>query len=219
MPEINLQDVQETRKSSSESFRMITPEKGTMVNDAVGYWNDVFNDTAGIEKTKTSAYTDDRTYYDDNGKVYRINDSLEPNCRFEVRGYIYETDGQGRTICAEGKLRIREPDYIRHMDSMAAVGKGDQKEGDHRAHYIAHEFGGSDGIENLSPMKGELNQKDYAKIENKLVDAVKDGADVRLKVEPQYEGTSVRPTEYKMSYSINGEREVVIFRNGTESKA
>ena len=68
-------------------------------------------------------------------------------------------------------------------------------------------------------MKGELNQKDYAKIENKLVDAVKDGADVRLKVEPQYEGTSVRPTEYKMSYSINGEREVVIFRNGTESKA
>ena len=36
-------------------------------------------------------------------------------------------------------------------------------------------------------MDAKLNQGDFVKLENTLADAVKDGADVKLKVEPVYE--------------------------------
>ena len=48
--------------------------------------------------------------------------------------------------------------------------------------------------------------------------AVKDGADVKMRVEPVYEGNSNKPSEYKVTYSINGEKEVVVFNNRSEAK-
>lgn len=152
-------------------------------------------------------------YFDDNGKLYRRGDNLEPNSTFEVRGYTYKTDEYGRTISAEGKLRLKDPEFQKNMDPMDAVGKGDQKEDDDRGHLIAYQFDGSGGIENLSPMSSELNRKDYAGLERKLSAALKDGADVTLKVEPQFEGDSNRPTEYRVSYCIDEDRTVVVFRN------
>ena len=62
-------------------------------------------------------------------------------------------------------------------------------------------------------VEGKLNKGDYAKLEDTLAEAVKDGADVRLKVEPVYEGDAVRPTEFRVSYSIDGEKDVIVFKN------
>jgi len=42
---------------------------------------------------------------------------------------------------------------------------------------------------------------------------VKDGADVRMKVEPVYSGDSNRPDEFRVSYTIDGDKEVVVFKN------
>lgn len=61
----------------------------------------------------------------------------------------------------------------------------------------------------------KLNQGDYAKLENSLAEAVKDGADVRMKVEPVYSGDSNRPDEFRVSYTIDGDKEVVVFKNGS----
>lgn len=168
----------------------------------------IINKVDGIEKNETG----ERIYRDDNGNVYRVGDNLEPNKSYEVNGYKYQTDDLGRTISAEGKLRL-VPKHERRMDDMDAIGKGHQLEGDHRGHTIAHQFGGSGGIENVTPMNGELNTGAYKAMENRLADAVKDGADVKLKVEPKYEGDIFRPTEYKATYTIDNEKEVVIFRN------
>ena len=182
--------------------------------------NDVDDSSETIEESKDSIDNGDnkerkanREYYDDNGKLYRRGDNLEPNSTFEVRGYTYKTDEHGRTISAEGKLRLKDPEFPKTMDSMEAVGKGDQKDDDDRGHLIAYQFNGSGGIENLSPMSSDLNRKDYASLEKKLSAAVKDGADVTLKVEPQYGSDSNRPTEYRVSYSIDGDRTVVVFKN------
>lgn len=214
MPEIKLDDIQEIKNHEAENFRNIKPEWGTTPETAKKYWDDAFSNLLNEKRPMNSEMNNERVYSDDNGKIYRRGDNLEPNCRFEVRGYTYETDNLGRTKSAEGKLRLRDSDYKRNMDDMSSVGKGDQKEDDQRGHLIAHQFGGSGGIENLSPMSGELNQKDYAKLENTLADAVKDGADVRLTVEPVYQDGSHRPSEYRVSYSIDGERDVVVFKNG-----
>lgn len=221
MPEIKLNDLQEVKNTAPENFQNITPEMGTTIDGAKEYWNDVFNDSSKQEITGNTETGSERVYYDDKGKVYRKGDQLEPNSEFQVREYTYKTDDKGRVISAEGKLRQRDPSHTveserNNMDKMSAVGKGDQKEGDERGHLIALRFDGSGGIENLSPMSGEVNRKDYAKLEDKLADALNNGADVRLKVEPKFEGDSNRPSEYKVSYSIDGEKDVVVFRNGKE---
>ena len=200
-------EIQEAKVSETAGFREIKPESDIKSSDAKQFWDGQFDNSNTNEAGQ-------KEYYDDNGEKYRTGNQLEPNKKFEVNGYTFETDDKGRTISAEGQLRMRSPEFKRDMDSMDAVGKGDQKNGDQRGHLIGHQFEGSGGIENLVPMEGKLNQGDYVKLETTLADAVKDGADVKLKVEPVYEGDSNRPSEFRVSYSIDGDKNVVTFRNG-----
>lgn len=51
-----------------------------------------------------------------------------------------------------------------------------------------------------------------------IMNAVKDGSDVKMKVEPVYEGNSNKPSEYKVTHSINGEKEIIVFSNRNEGK-
>lgn len=208
MSEIKNKDTPEAIRPEKPGSPEIKPEVMSGA-DARSFWNNHFT-SEQVEGRKV--------YYDDNGKKYRVGDNLETNAKFEVNGYQYETDDQGRTISAEGTLRLRDPEYKRNMDSMDAVGKGDQQDGDHKGHLIGHRFEGSGGIENLVPMNGKLNQGDYAKLETTLADAVEEGAEVRLKVEPVYEGNSNRPSEFRISYSIDGEKDVIVFKNRSDSE-
>jgi len=158
-----------------------------------------------------------KEYYDDNGIKYREGDSLLPNIQFEVRGYKYETDDQGRVVSAEGQLRMRDPSYDRDMEEVREMDGQEYKPTDDRGHLIGHQFDGSDRLENLVPMDAKLNQGDFLKLEKTLADAVKDGADVRLKVEPIYEGASTRPSEFRVTYSIDGDKDAVVFKNEREA--
>ncbi|MCR5593361.1 MAG: DNA/RNA non-specific endonuclease [Saccharofermentans sp.] len=162
--------------------------------------------------------TSPKKYYDDNGNLYREGDNLIPNNEYEINGYKYKTDNDGRIISAEGKLQIKDHPGRKEMDPRSTVNKGDMEDSDQRGHLIADQFNGSGGIENVVAMDGKLNQGDYAKLENKLADAVKSGADVKYKVEPVYKDNSTRPSEFKVSYSINGEKTVTVFKNGSETK-
>ncbi|MCD8020326.1 MAG: DNA/RNA non-specific endonuclease [Clostridiales bacterium] len=136
-----------------------------------------------------------------------------PDNNFEVDGFHYETDSNGRTKSVEGQLQ-KAVSSKRSMDSMDVVGKGDNLDGDEKGHLIAHRFGGSDKLENLVAMDEKLNRGDYARMENELAKAVDAGADVRMKVEPEYKGDSNRPSEIRVTYSIDGDTSVRVFRNG-----
>lgn len=185
-------------------------------SEFVGKQNDTSeNYESGIKKeTETAA-----PYKDDNGKIYRDADSLLPNNEYVKNGYQYKTDNKGRIVSAEGKLQSKDHDGRSDMpDNMNKVGKGDQKKTDDRGHLIADQFNGSGDIANLVPMNGELNRGDYAKLENKLADAVKAGDDVRFRVDSVYSDNSYRPSEFKVSYRINGEKDTVVFKNGGDSK-
>lgn len=159
---------------------------------------------------------DFKSYYDDNGIKYRSGDTLVPDTTFQINGYIFATDDLGRTAFVHALLRMADSEYPRKMDSMEVIGNGDQKENDQRGHLIGHQFGGSDGIENLVPMDGKLNQGDYKKLEMMLADAVKDHCEVYLDIEPRYIGESKRPTSFIITYSIDGEKDVAIFQNDYE---
>lgn len=212
--EIVSKEAKETKNPSVENYKSIKPEKEMTSKEVNDFWDSEFKKEAS--ETNNDAGT--KEYLDDNGKKYREGDHLLPNTKFEVRGYQYETDDQGRVISAEGKLRMRDPDYERDMEVVRKIGNQEYKEGDHQGHLIGHQFGGSDKLENLVPMDAKLNRGDFAKLENTLAHAVKDGADVKLKVEPVYENDSTRPSEFKVSYSIDGDRDVVVFKNESEAK-
>lgn len=157
-----------------------------------------------------------KSYYDDNGELYRIKDALLPNNSYEINGYKYATDEKGRIVSAEGKLHLREDDYERNMEDVRNKEGQDYKSGDERGHVIGHQFGGSDRLENLVPMDAKLNHGDFFSLEKKLADAVWEKADVRLKVEPVYKDDSTRPSEFRVSYSIDGDRQTTVFRNERE---
>lgn len=212
--EIGKNDTRELQNTEGQDFQDIKPESGMTVSEANKYWDSVFDDgiSTGDEISEVS-----KQYLDDNGNEYREEDELKPNAEFERNGYRYKTDERGRVVSAEGKLKMRDPDYKRDMEKVRTMDSQEYKDTDDMGHVIGHQFGGSDKLENLVPMDAKLNRGDFAKLENTLADAVKNGADVRMKVEPVYEGDSMRPTEFRVSYSVDGERDAVIFKNGSEN--
>lgn len=156
----------------------------------------------------------EKYYYDSNGSLYRVDDQLLSNSTYELNGYKYETDDQGRIVSAEGKLHLKEDrDRLPIKDSIEAVGKGDQKGGDDRGHLIGDQFDGSNGLENLVPQDSNINRGDFKNFENELAREVKAGNEVYVKVEPVYDGNSNRPSCIVVTYSINGNENMRIFPN------
>ena len=198
MAEIKSSDVTELKNPETENYKSIKPEGNITKSESGDFWNDKFNQ-------------------DDNGNEYRDANDLKPNATYELNGYTYKTDDQGRITTAEGKLQIKDHQgykKINSHDNMEVVGKGNQKENDDRGHLIADRFNGKGDLGNLVPMDQELNRGDYVSLEDKLAKYVKDGADVRVKVEPIYFDDSKRPSEIKVSYTIDGEKDIVVFKNG-----
>lgn len=207
MNEVKPKEALEIESLESKKYKEIKPLEGTTYPESKEYWNNQFSES-------TLESQNDKIYYDDNGEKYREGNSLEPNITFEKNGYIYQTDELGRVISAEGKLQVKDHKGRREMpDKRDVVARGEMSDSDDSGHLIADRFNGSGELENLVPMERSLNRGDCAKLEGTLAEAVKDGADVRMKVEPVYNGDSNRPDEFRVSYSIDGDKEVVVFKN------
>ncbi|WP_196603020.1 DNA/RNA non-specific endonuclease [Pectinatus frisingensis] len=71
-------------------------------------------------------------------------------------------------------------------------------------HLIASIFKGSGDIDNLVPMNSTLNRSKYKSLENTWKKALADGKEVKVKIEPIYEGNSSRPSQFGVNYFING---------------
>ncbi|MCR5500793.1 MAG: DNA/RNA non-specific endonuclease [Acetatifactor sp.] len=210
-------EVKDVKPQSAESYRNIKPEKEISPKELKEAVNgEVIKARNEVESRENGP----KEYRDDNGVKYREGDTLLPNKVFEINKYTYKTDAYSRVISAEGKLQIKDHEGRRELDPRSAVDKGDMKDTDDRGHLIADRFNGSGGIENLVPMDSHLNKHgDYAKMENTLADAMKAGCKVELKVEPRYANDQTRPCELKVTYSIDGEKEVTVFKNESEAKS
>lgn len=208
-------DINEIRNPAPENFKSIKPETMKSQGEARNFWKEELDkqkDTAD-SKPDTNDNKAVKEYFDDNGEKYREGDNLLPNTKYEISGYKYETDDKGRIISAEGKLRVNDEIAGRSMEKVRDIEGQDYKPNDQQGHLIGHQFEGSDSLENMVPMRKELNLGDYKKLEMSLAKAVKEGADVRFKVEPVYRGGSTRPVEFRASYSINGEKGSQVFKN------
>ncbi len=212
-----ISDIRENNPHPIENFKNIKPEQEMSTKELNDFVKAEFQKAAEEAKAESRENAGPKVYYDDNGTKFREGEHLLPDKKFEINGYKYETDDKGRVISADGRLKIKDPEYKRDMENVKKLDGQEYKQTDDRGHLIGHQFGGSDKLENLVPMDAGLNRGDFAKLETTLADAVKDGADVRLKVEPVYEGDSTRPAEIRVTYSIDGDRDVIVFRNESEA--
>lgn len=173
--------------------------------------NDIINPSEPV--SPNSKYFKDGHIYetDDNGKVYKIDDELLPNSEYESNGYKYKTDDRGRVVNVSGNIKL-EPGQ-RDLNAQAKAGGDDRRQGDQGGHLIADRFGGSGGSENLVPMRSELNQGDYKKMENDLAKAVSEGKQVTVSVDVKYDADSKRPSSIAVSYTIDGETFKKTFTN------
>ena len=170
----------------------------------------VINSISDLEPSKQDV--NQKEYFDDNGNLYRVGNELVKNGSYQINGYRFETDGQGRTKSASGKLTT-VGFHERKMDPKYLIGKGDALDTDDRGHIIGHQFNGPDGMENLIPQDAFINRNDYKLLEENLADQVNDGKDVVVNIIPYYNSESGRPEGIFYFYKINGIAHMVVFPN------
>ena len=55
-------------------------------------------------------------------------------------------------------------------------------------------------------MNANLNHSLWQKLENGWANALQESKTVKVKIEPIFQGKDIRPTRFKVSYSIDNER-------------
>lgn len=136
----------------------------------------------------------------------------EPNTIYKVDGNkIYQTDSLVRVEKVEANLSLTKND--RNTYQQCATGKCGVS-GDEGGHLIASIFNGPGERLNLLPMNANLNKGAWKKMENAWASALKEGKSVSVKIEPIYNGSSVRPDRFTVRYSIGGDRPAIVdFKN------
>ncbi len=136
----------------------------------------------------------------------------EPNTIYKVDGNkVYQTDSLGRVEKVESSLSLTKND--RNTYQQCVTGKCGIS-GDEGGHLIASVFNGPGERLNLLPMNANLNKGAWKKMENAWASALKEGKSVSVKIEPIYNGSSVRPDRFTVRYSIGGDRPAIIdFKN------
>ena len=138
------------------------------------------------------------------GSWNELLNNPEPNTRYIVDGNkIYDTDHLGRVVRVEADLKLDTLD--RNTYQQLKAGK-QGIDGDEGGHLIASILNGSGEKINLLPMNSNLNRGLWKKHESRWANALRDGKTVKVKIEPVYQGTDIRPIKFKISYSIDNGR-------------
>ncbi|SQD95843.1 hypothetical protein FMEAI12_3350018 [Parafrankia sp. Ea1.12] len=127
-----------------------------------------------------------------------------------IKGYTFTVDEHGRTRRATGTLNVDTPD--RRDAAAAREARAAGKPGDDAGHLIGHRFNPPEGRINLVPQDMNLNRGAYRSLENKLAQAARDKS-VEVDIRVVYPEGSQRPSGIAIRYKIDGETEIVRFRN------
>jgi filamentous hemagglutinin len=79
---------------------------------------------------------------------------------------------------------------------------------------MASSLGGSGDKIKLVPQNGNLNTGAWKRMEDRWREALQDGKPVHVKIENVYDGSSIRPESFNITYRIGNDRPVeVTFKN------
>ena len=157
--------------------------------------------------------------YDDNGEPYAYDGVLLPNSEYDLNGYHYKTDSNGRIVEVSGTLKPKTHDGRKPLNTkMDDIAWGDQREDDDRGHLIADQFDGSNDAGNLTAQNKDINRKEVKDFEQQLAKEVAAGKKVEVKITVVYEGDSNRPSAYIYDCKIDGKPVKKIFKNEASGK-
>lgn len=160
-------------------------------------------DVKGV--TKGTGNVSKKVVYGDQFTKVDGKKALKPDIEYTTNeGYHYKTDSNGRISSAEAKLQLGKAE--RNQYAQRIVGGKDRLSNDDGGHLIASIFKGSGDIDNLVPMNATLNRSEYKTLENAWRKALQEGGEVAIKVKPKYDGNSLRPSEFKINYTIDGKK-------------
>ncbi|MGK8688756.1 DNA/RNA non-specific endonuclease [Bacillus cereus] len=145
---------------------------------------------------------------------------LAPDVEYKSpSGHTYKTDSERRITSVEGELKIgdakRNPYAQRKVGQNGPNGRNDRLKDDDGGHLIASMFEGSGDIDNLVAMNSQINRSGgkWYSLEQKWSQALADGKTVKVKIEPIYLDDSIRPSQFKIAYEINGVIKKVRIKN------
>ena len=157
--------------------------------------NGGFGNTGGGTATVEKVFTDNP--FDETG-------NLKPNIKYRTGEfkYHYETDANGRiSNWSTDNLQLTERDGRLNYKS-DTPGK---IEGDHAGHLAGDRFGGSPELDNIVSQSQNVNLSHYKKIENQWAKAISEGKEVTVNVDIKYDGDGLRPIEFNVEYTIDGD--------------
>ena len=130
--------------------------------------------------------------------------NLRSNIKYQTGEfkYNYETDANGRiSNWNTDNLQLTERDGRLNYNSNSP-GK---IEGDHAGHLAGDRFGGSPELDNIVSQSQNVNLSQYKKIENQWANAISEGKEVTVNVDIKYDGDGLRPIEFNVEYTIDGD--------------
>lgn len=137
---------------------------------------------------------------------------LEPSTTYERNGCEYQTDEQGRVELVTGKLELGEGVRTSHQTEVGHQGL----ETDEGGHLIGARFNGSPEGVNLVPQDANLNRGEWKTMENEWADALKEGKNVEVMVQPVYVDGDKRPMGFEVMYDIDKQPFTRVFYNESQ---
>ncbi len=130
------------------------------------------------------------------------NGQLKPNVKYRTGeyNYCYQTDTFARVVkvYVERLFLTKREKRLKH--NTKTLGK---QKGDHAGHLIGDRFGGSAELDNLVSQSALANLSAYKRIENRWAKAINRGKKVSVYISVLYEGSSTRPSGFKVGYIID----------------
>lgn len=176
----------------------------TEENDYINKFEDMFFEDI---KSENDIYETD-----ENGIIYKSNDYFLPNIEYVENGNTYKTDDLGRIVHCKGIPQYTEYGN-RNVKEQLESGGSERQELDDGGHIIAKILGGSEGSENLVPMRRTINRGDYKKMENEISKALQSGKEVSMEIDIDYTDNSKRPSKLQSTYFIDGIKTTTQFEN------
>ncbi len=130
---------------------------------------------------------------------------LVKNGSYTINGYKYTTDNLGRIIKVEFQdMKLKPSGKSRRpiADTLKAIGRGFERNGDDRGHLIADRFMGDNTLSNIVAMDGNINKGQYKMVEDAIAEELEKGNKVRGAISITYPDTkSFRPEGFEYVYN------------------
>ena len=126
--------------------------------------------------------------------------TLKKNNRYQSGKGTYETDENGAIRSWSADLRgVSEPGQRSYSHQHNLPGK---YEGDHAGHLLSAQEGGSGKVDNLVPMNGKVNTRDYRAFERENHQLLQEGYRVQLEGSNFLSSSKNRPEAFMVTRSV-----------------